>query len=282
MIRTRSFLGLATMVAGFATQAGAMDLEGATVDAWQEYLRGADASMQARLDSDKHFLWADEAADRALRIRNGEIVVAPLVGHGTRNVPNGLIHHWIGAVLIPNTTIEGLLTVVHDYDRYKEIFQPVVTDSRSLACDTTEQEFSMLWQRHVMFVNAAMQGHYRAHDHMVDAHRGYSIVDGDSIQEIKEYGHPSAHLLPPDTGSGFMWRIHSISRFEERDGGVYLEVEAMALTRDIPGSLRWMVSPVVNRLSISSLTTTLSQTRQAVATRPATLAMHEAKEGLPH
>lgn len=277
MIKTKSFLGLAVIVTGFATRAGAIELDGAAVDAWQEYLRGASARMQARLDSDKPFLWVDEAADRGIRIQRGEIVIAPLVGHGTQTVPNGLIHHWIGAVLIPNTTIEGLLNVVHDYDRYKEIFKPVVMDSRSLACDPTEQEFSMLWQRHVLFVNAAMQGHYRAHDHMVDPHRGYSIVDADSIQEIKEYGHPSEHLLPPDTGSGFIWRIHSISRFEERDGGVYLEVEAMALTRDIPGSLRWMVTPVVNRLSISSLTTTLSQTRQAVATRPATLAMGEAK-----
>ena len=277
MVKTKSFLRLAVVVSAVAARAGATELEGATVDAWQEYLRGAGVRMQARLDGNKPFLWVDEAADRGLRIQRGEIVVAPLVGHGTQTVPNGLIHDWIGAVLIPNTTIEGLLSVVHDYDRYKEIFKPAVTDSRSLACDTTEREFSMLWQRHVLFVNAAMQGHYRAHDHMVDAHRGYSIVDADSIQEIREYGHPSEHLLPPDTGSGFIWRIHSISRFEERDGGVYLEVEAMALTRDIPGSLRWMVSPVVNRLSISSLTTTLSQTRQAVAARPATLAMQQAK-----
>ena len=277
MVKTKSFLRLAIVVAAVAARAGATELEGATVDAWQEYLRGAGARMQARLDGNKPFFWVDEAADRGLRVQRGEIVVAPLVGHGTQTVPNGLIHDWIGAVLIPNTTIEGLLSVVHDYDRYKEIFKPVVTDSRSLACDTTEQEFSMLWQRHVLFVNAAMQGHYRAHDHMVDTHRGYSIVDADTIQEVKEYGRPSEHLLPPDTGSGFIWRIHSISRFEERDGGVYLEVEAMALTRDIPGSLRWMVSPVVNRLSLSSLTTTLSQTRQAVAARPATLAMQQAK-----
>jgi hypothetical protein len=277
MIKTKRFLGVAVIVAGFAAQAGAIELNGATVEAWEEYLRGARARMEARLDSGKPFLWIDEASERALRVRNGEIVVAPLVGHGTKTVPNGLIHNWIGAVFVPNTTIEGLLSVVHDYDRYKGIYQPVVRDSRSLEVGTADQEFSMLWQRHVLFVDAAMQGHYRGHDHVVDAHRGYSVVEGDSIQEIKEYGHPSEHLLPPDTGSGFIWRIHSISRFEERDGGVYLEVEALALTRDIPGSLRWMVSPVVNRLSVSSLTTTLTQTRQAVGTRPATLALGGAK-----
>ena len=62
--------------------------------------------------------------------------------------------------------------------------------------------------------------------------------------------------------SGFIWRLHSIARYEERDGGVYLELEAIALTRDLPPSLQWLVGPVVNRLSINSLATTLHPTRQ--------------------
>jgi hypothetical protein len=49
------------------------------------------------------------------------------------------------------------------------------------------------------------------------------------------------------------------------DGGVYLKLEAIALTRDIPASLRWLVNPIVNHLSIDSLTATLRQTRNAVA-----------------
>jgi hypothetical protein len=56
-----------------------------------------------------------------------------------------------------------------------------------------------------------------------------------------------------------------VARYEERDGGVYLELEAMALTRDIPASLAWMVKPLVNHLSINSLMTSLRQTRDAVA-----------------
>ena len=45
---------------------------------------------------------------------------------------------------------------------------------------------------------------------------------------------------------------------------MYLELEAIALTRDIPASVAWMVNPVVNHLSFNSLTTTLRQTRDAV------------------
>lgn len=265
MVRTKCLFAIAVVVAGgVGTRANAAELQRATADAWQEYVRGADARMQARLEGSKSFLWMDEEPDRARRVQHGEAVVAPLVRHGTQPVPNGLVHDWIGAVFIPNATIESLLSVVHDYDHYKDIYKPVVTDSQSLGSGASGQEFSMAWQRHVLFVNAAMRGRYRAHDVIVNPHRGYSIVDSTSLQEVEAYGRPGEHLLPPDTGGGFIWRIYSISRYEQRDGGVYLEIEAMVLSRDIPGSLRWLVNPVVNHLSVNSLTTTLRQTREAV------------------
>ncbi len=52
-------------------------------------------------------------------------------------------------------------------------------------------------------------------------------------------------------------------RFEERDGGVYVEVEAIALSRDIPAAVRWMVDPIVKRVSRSSVATSLKQTQEA-------------------
>jgi hypothetical protein len=51
---------------------------------------------------------------------------------------------------------------------------------------------------------------------------------------------------------------------------VFVEVEAIALSRDIPSSVRWMAVPAVNHLSTNSLKTTLQQTRQAVRLQEAT------------
>ena len=274
---SNSFFSLAMVLSVVAARASAVELQSTTVDAWQQYLRAADLQLQARLDSGKPYLWVDETADRQLRVRRGEVVVAPLVRHGIQSVPNGLIHDWIGAVFIPNATLGSLLAVLRDYDRYKDVYKPAVTDSKCLEFNAADQDFSMTWQRHVLFVNAAMQGHYRAHEIVIDSRRGYGVVDATRIQEIEDYGRPSERLLPADAGAGLIWRIRSISRYLERDGGVYLEIEAIALTRDIPSSLRWMVSPVVNHLSINSLTTTLSQTREAVGSQRVTLAMKNGK-----
>jgi hypothetical protein len=242
----------------------AAELDPGALIAWNAHLKDAGLQMQERVAGRRAFLWMDESPDRADRVRRGEVVVALVVGHGAEAVPHGLVHDWIGVIFIPGATMDSLWTVVHDYDNYQRIYRPVVTSSRTLACTNTGQEFEMVWQRKVLFVGAAMQGHYQAHDVTLDGHRGYSIAEAVEVREIEAYGQTGERLLPPGKGNGFIWRIHSVARYEERDGGVYLELEAMALTRDIPKSLAWIVNPEVNRMPINSLTTTLRQTRDAV------------------
>jgi len=242
----------------------AAELQPVTLMAWDAYLKIADIHMQDRAAGRLPFLWMNESSDRASRVRRGEVVIAPVAERGAEGVPDGMVHDWIGAVFIPGATIGSLQTILHDYDNYRRVYRPVVASSTTLACSDTSQEFQMVWQRKVLFVSAAVQGHYRTHDVMLDAKHGYSVSETIEMREIEGYGRTGQRLLPADTGSGFIWRMRSVARYEERDGGVYLELEATALTRDVPASLGWLVNPVINRLSINSLTTTLRQTRDAV------------------
>jgi hypothetical protein len=268
-MKTSALISGAVLIAALSTKVPqAAELQPATLEAWNAYLREVALRVEQRIANNQPFLWTDESPDRAARVRRGEAVIAPVTGHGTKSVPNGLIHDWIGAIFIPNASIGSLSAVLHDYDNYKELYRPAVRASRSLTCSSSDKEFLMVWQRHVLFVTAAMQGHYQEHDVVVDPHRGYYVADATEIRQIEGYGRADQRLLPPDSGSGFIWRIHSIARYEERHGGVYLELEAIALTRDIPASLSWLVSPAVNHLSINSLMATLRQTRDAVISEP--------------
>jgi hypothetical protein len=99
----------------------------------------------------------------------------------------------------------------------------------------------------------------------VDRRRRYGISDTTEVREIKSYGEADKRSLPAGSGSGFIWRLHSIARYEERDGGVYVEVQAVALSRDVPASLAWLVNPMVSRFSRNSLAVALRQTREAAA-----------------
>jgi hypothetical protein len=67
----------------------------------------------------------------------------------------------------------------------------------------------MVWQLKILLVKAAMQGHYHAHDVMIDAYRGYSVAEAVEVREIVDYGHPEERLRPPDGGNGLLWRIRS-------------------------------------------------------------------------
>jgi hypothetical protein len=263
-IRVVRMVAFAWIAAAGPGRLDAIELHRATLAAWDAYIRQTDAGMQARLDGRRPFLWMDETPGRARRLRRGQILVEPADGRGVFHVPDGLIHHWIGAAFIPHVTLSTVGAVIHDYARYKDIFKPVVADSKLLACAETGPQFSMIWQHRVLFVTAAVQADYQARDVAVSARRGYDIVSTTRMREIQNYGETGARLLPPDQGSGFLWRLHSIVRYDERDGGVYIELEAFALTRDIPDSLRWLLSPILSHLSNDSLTTTLRETRQAI------------------
>jgi hypothetical protein len=268
MQAARITIGLTLLAVSSPGLLSAIELEPDTLKAWEEYIRNADSRMQTRLDGHGRFLWTDEAPDRCARLQRGEVLVSPVTGRGTQSVAGGLIHDWLGAAFIPKATLEKLLAVVHDYGRYKEFYKPVVADSKVLACTETDQKFSMVWQHRVLLINAAIEGQYQARDFAIDARRGYNIANTTQVRQIEDYGRSGEYLLPPGQGSGFIWGLHSIARYEERDGGVYLELEAIALTRTIPSSLRWIVGPVVNHLSINSMITSLQQTRDAVISLP--------------
>jgi len=87
------------------------------------------------------------------------------------------------------------------------------------------------------------------------------------VQQIENYGEKSERRLAPDEGSGYLWRLVSFARFEERDGGLYFELEVIGLSKDLTGSLRFMLKPIIDHVPRQALTGKLEQTRQAIRSR---------------
>ena len=71
--------------------------------------------------------------------------------------------------------------------------------------------------------------------------------------------------LPPGTGHGFLWQLDTYWRFQERDGGTWMECQAISLTRDVPTGLGWLIEPIIRGLPKESLETTLRETAAALA-----------------
>ena len=252
----------------FVFTAQAADLKRETLSAWETYVRSATVQMQQRLRPDQPFLKLDEDHELMSNVKNGQIVILHNGSKGVKKVPSGLVHDWSGAAFIPGATLNQVFSVTRDYDHYKDFYRPNVVDSKAVSSGQAETRFSMVLMNKSALVNVAIEGDYRCLFFQVDEHRWYSMSETTRMREIENYGAPNQRELNDGQGAGLIWRLFSIVRFEERDGGVYIELEAIALSRDIPISLRWLVEPIVSRLSRSSLMTSLRQTEDAVRSRP--------------
>ena len=116
-----------------AVTVSVVQLQPETLDAFLVYVRDAEAAMQPSLDGNAPFLWSDESPERARRVRQGDTPARLWAGSSPVRVPDGFIHDWIGAALIPNTTLAKTLARVQDYDHHKDIYKPEVTESRLLS-----------------------------------------------------------------------------------------------------------------------------------------------------
>jgi hypothetical protein len=232
------------------------------LEAWQEYIRSARIRMQEHLRPESQFLKIGE--DSLSMLRSGVILVLPGGSQSVKKVPSGVIHDWLGPAFVANTTLNEVLSFVRDYGRYKEFYAPTVIDSRALARGGSRDRFSMVLMNKSLFLKAALDTDYQCTYVRLSNRRWYGTTESTRVQEIENYGAASQRALREGEGSGFIWRLFSITRIEERDGGVYIELEAIALSRDIPSSLRWIIEPIVSRISRNSLTTSLRQTEAAV------------------
>lgn len=263
---------LAALILGLccSTAALAAQLKPQTVDDWNNYVKATDQQMNKRASGESPFLWLESRPNGLSRAHNGEIVVAPFEEHVPLHVHGGLIHHWVGASFIPGVHVNDILVILRDYPRYKEIYHPGVIDSALAPAAGTSASgvgadfFTVRLRNQSELAKTAIDATYTASCVQMDLKRAYIVAYTTRIQEIDHFGERSQRELPPDEGNGYLWRLYTTTRLVERDGGVYVEAEALALSRDIPFAARFIVDPIVRRVSREALTTSLEQTSHAV------------------
>ncbi len=258
---------IAVLAAG-TLHAGELELTPETLRAWDDYLHSVEGRLHQQIQPGGRFLWADENPERAARVRAGEIVVAPAGETNPTRVPSGLIYDWMGAAFMPQTHVGSLLSVVRNYGRYKELYKPDLLDAKLLRQTGLRDEFELVLRNVSFFKKTAVDGVYESSYFRVDAARWYSITNTTRVQEIDDYGGSHEHKLPEGKGNGYIWRLCKITRFEERDGGVYYGTEAIALSRDIPAAIGWIAGPIVRREARQTLAASIERIRAAVKSMP--------------
>ena len=200
------------------------------------------------------------SVQRDARLRGGELIIEQLTPAAEAELPGALLHHWRGTAFIRGATAGDFERLMKDFDGYPQRFSPQVMQAKILTPhdDGIPDHFEATMrvrQRHVITV--VMDTTYDVRYGRLDAQHGYSISRSTRISEIASAGTQKEHALSDKEEHGFLWRMNTYWSYEERDGGLYMQVESVSLTRAIPPGLGWAVRPYVESVPRESLEFTL-------------------------
>src|SRR5215470_12109214 len=273
----RFLIAVIALGATVTGSASAAELKQKTTNAFDKYVAATEARMAGELRPGGRFLYpegpapahAEEMHDAFKRLKQGEILI---VRQETRlngkelDVPDGMVHHWVGLAFIPGANLAQTLAVVQDYNHRAELYKPEVIAAHVISHQGDDYKiFMRLYRRR--FTTVVFNTEYAIHWGRVEEKKRYSNSISTRVAEVKDADQPDGPEIPVGHGNGYLWRLNTYWRFEEKDGGVYVQCEALSLTRDIPFGLGWLIKPLVTKIPKQSLDRALGRTREAVVER---------------
>jgi hypothetical protein len=238
---------LALMPADFAVQ-----LHPETDAAFNHYIQLTEQRMDKDL-RDGHFLLLSRTPQTTITTQESRT----LENGKEIPVPHGHIHHWTGSVFLPGVTLAKVRAVKQDYDNYKNIYKPDVIDSKLIKRNGDEFEvFLKLAKKQILSV--VYNTNYRVRYYSPDPKKLYLRSYSTRIAELQDPSNPNSAEKAPGEDHGFLWRLNSYWRLEEADNGVYVECEAISLSRDVPHFVQYIVGSFIKKFPAESMRSTLT------------------------
>jgi hypothetical protein len=193
----------------------------------------------------------------------GAIRVEPVNG-GTWQVSGGLLHHWRAAAFVPGATAPEMLALLRDFGSLARHYAPEVVSARALATAGDRATLAMRFRKH-RIITVVLDAEFETHSTLTGAgNAGYSVSRSTHIWQVDRPGSPQERRRPEGDDDGFLWGLNSSWSFEETHQGLLIECEAVSLTRDIPATLGWLITPIIRTLPRTSLEFTLTATKNSL------------------
>jgi hypothetical protein len=236
----------------------------AAVSSFNIYIAALESRLDRQHGSVQEFLAdADARPETDAKLRRGELVIEELTPPGGKELPGTLLHHWRGTAFTPGATAADFERLMRDFSDYPQHFAPqVMRASVTAEQGGRVQAVMRVRQKHVITV--VMDTAYDVSFGRLDAQHRYSISRSTRIAEIEAPETATERVMTAKEEHGFLWRLNTYWSCEERDGGLYMQVESVTLTRAIPAGLGRAVRPFVESVPRDSLEFTLRSTRAAL------------------
>jgi hypothetical protein len=247
-----------------------VSLSPSTLQAFQRYVAITDAQNNRSL-GEENFLWIDtlpakERQDAYAGLKRGEIEmrrVPPEAEGANAGIPAGMIHDWRGIVFIPRAKLDQVLRVLQDYDHHATIYAPDVEKAKIEQRDGNHYVVFLRFRR-TKVVTVVLDTEHDVNYFRDSATRAHSRSSAIRIAEVENTNSPNEKEKKPGEDQGFLWKMETWWRLQEKDGGVYVENHVVSLTRDLPTGLGWLIEPFITSIPKESLEFTLGATRKAV------------------
>jgi hypothetical protein len=254
-----------------ASPVPASELKSATVAAFDRYVQLTETRMAGEVAGTSPFLWIDRqpAADRAAaqkELAAGQVVVAQMQtrdGRSEIDVPSGMVHHWIGTVLLPGVPLERVMAFVRDYPAYPRAFGPTIERAQVISASGDRYEVSMRTSTKKV-ISVVIDATYTIDYRPLGTGRVWTKSVASNIREVQSAGTADERSRPAETGSGYLWRLNNYCSFEVRPEGTYEQCESVSLSRDMPFGIGWIVGPYVKSVPRETLTFTLGHVRSGL------------------
>ena len=235
------------------------------VAAFNAYASTVESRLAQQHRSDGTFLAAAAfgPANETARLRGGEYIVERLTPAAGAEVSGSLLHHWRGTAFVPGAKAADFERLMQNFQAYPQHFSPQVLQAALIAHSSDRMQASMrVRQKHIL--TAVLDTTYDITYGQLDKQHGYSVSRSTRIAEINSPGTASERALNASEEHGYLWRLNTYWSYEEKDGGLYLQIEAISLTRSIPHGLGWVIRPYIESIPRESLEFTLRSTCNAL------------------
>jgi len=238
-------------------------LEPATATAFKAYVKSAEQGLGARWSGQSPFLSLDVSTQDNKKLLKGGLLIRPADSPNPKDIQDGLIHDWVGAVYIPNTSVDKVIAVLQDFDRHSQIYPEIV---RSRLVKREGNDIAGYWrlERKQQFLPAIFDVQQEAHYKEVAPGKWICRAYADDIREVQDAGSSQERDYPLGEGLGLLWRINAFWSIQANGDGVLAECRTISLSRSIPSGMGWMIKPFIQNVPRESLTSTLQNTRKAL------------------
>jgi hypothetical protein len=231
----------------------------AAVAGFNDYVGHVETRLAGQHKSAEGFLApVDEA-----RVKNGDVVLEHLTPAATKELSGALLQDWRGTAFVPGAKGADFERVMRNFVTFPQIYSPEVLSASVPLKEGNHYHIAMrVRQQHIITV--VMDMTYDQTFGRLDAQHGYSLSRSMKITEIDAAGTAKERVLSGDEEHGYLWRLNNYWSYEERDGGLYIQVESVSLSKAVPKGLGWAIGPFVNSVPRESLEFTLRATRNAL------------------